>query len=484
MNSKEFILKINSVEKSIDLSKINFKGFNSWPFIRLSVLHKWLSTIKPNNQDFLRQSFYEKLKNFILSIFIYKKNPIKKTNIDIIYFSRSDWFKHKIDGKLFIKWSDSFNYFFNKKYKIKNIEIGEKFFLDQRLIKLDDITYLHFKLILQLIKYKLKKFSRNLIYFQKISSLDNEYEVQENIYKVFGFKIEINDKLIKLYELSIFFEKIIKNYNPKIVFLECFYYEYAMAISLACHRQGIKCVDLQHGAPNDYQIMYSRWENIPSKGYELIPDTFWMWGKEPKKIIDKWAKKTERHNTIIGGNLWMHFLKENRKNISGIKNVFSEDKINILVSLHGDEFFPPFLIETIKNLQKGFLWHFRNHPTNPISNNLRKKLLEFENVEVEYSSKWMLYNILEYTDINLTAYSTVAFEAQCFNVPTIFTHVNGLNGYKDLINKNGLYYADNKIKLKKQILNIIKNPINIKSEYISNYTNLHKISLKKLMECK
>ena len=88
------------------------------------------------------------------------------------------------------------------------------------------------------------------------------------------------------------------------------------------------------------------------------------------------------------------------------------------------------------------------------------------------------------TDIHITGYSTVAFEAQNFNVATIFIHPNAMNGYNQLINKNGLFYAENVEDLNRLIDKLSFHKENIKPEYIVSDLGIHKKALYELMEKK
>ena len=54
-----------------------------------------------------------------------------------------------------------------------------------------------------------------------------------------------------------------------------------------------------------------------------------------------------------------------------------------------------------------------------------------------------LYLLLKHVDLHLTGYSTVAFEAALFQVPTIFFHKNAKDGFQGLFDKKLFFYAEN-----------------------------------------
>ena len=479
MNWKIFLEKISNFENSIDISKLKYFDFNPWPYVRLSVFNKWSIENTARIQKETERA--RKTENIILiifkSFFRYIKNPIRRADVDIIYFTHLSWFKEPLENKVFDKNADSFWYFFSKDYKIKNIELSNHVWENHRLYFKKDVTYLYFILVITRIKNKLRSYLKP----EKPSLYD---ELNQEIKKNFGFQVDVAAELAFINYLSKVFMRILTCYKPRLVFLAVFYCPNSMAISLACHRLGIRVVEYQHGAPNEYHAMYTNWNNMPYKGYELIPDIFWTWGESSKSIVEKWAKNTTKHKAIIGGNLWMTYFKYSDvgTNIENLTKLYNKSKINILVSLQGDEFFPYFIFDNIKSSSSTITWHFRNHPSLLISEGLKNQITEFSNTEINFSSNALLYNLLKLINIHITSFSTVAFEAQSFNIPTIFTHINALNGYEHLINKNGLYYADTSEKLKMLINKISDCEEKIKPDHIISDLATHKSVLSMLME--
>jgi hypothetical protein len=476
MDTKEFIDKINIIEKTIDLSKLKFRDFNPWPYIRMSIFYKWNNEDLKKPEDSTSTIFLIKIKNIFRSLLFYSKNRIKCEKVDIVYFTRLDWFKQSIDGDIFNKHSDAFYNLFSSIKSIKIIDLGVIF------KNSSGVTYLDIVLKLEIYKFKMSNFINNL-FNNNSQPFSMKKSIDQKIHDVFGLEAEYLEDLALIDVLSKRFMKILKGYNPKVVFLECFYYPYGMAISLACHRLGINCVEYQHGAPNNYQLMYAKWENIPLNGYEIIPNIFWMWGEQPRKVIDEWMRKTQTHKTIVGGNLWMiYFNHRNNAVDKTLSNIYSKDKTNILVSLYGDEYFPEYLLTCVEKFSDGYSWHFRNHPTNPISTELTDCILALKNTEIESSSKALLFDLLTITNIHITGYSTVAFEAQSYGVPSIFTHINAKNGYSDLLGRNGLYYAESKKELNLLINKLTVAEIEITPEYIVSTIDVARSALSAIMK--
>ncbi|MGJ8645378.1 MAG: hypothetical protein ACSHXJ_00700 [Marinomonas colpomeniae] len=474
MDLSLFIKKIIDLEKAINISEIKCFDFNPWPYIRLKILEKNNSVDKSSSEK-IKLKTMTKFKNFLRSFLIYRKKPVKNEHADVIYFTRLSESEDLIDGINFNRYADSFKYFFSIDYKIKVLELSDIDWVGSKKYTNLNITYLDF--IIKLTKIKFNIFAR-FKNFNKTEDLDFNKAIEEK----FDFKISLNSELIYLNMLSKVFMKILKCYKPKIVVLTVFYRLEAMAMCLACERLGIKTIDYQHGAQNDYHPMYTHWENIPQKGYELIPDIFWMWGDIPKKRIESWAMKSKKHTAIVGGNLWMTYLSQRKSTVENIGMFYQKNRTHILISLQGDAYFPSFLLGAIANSSSDVVWHFRDHPRLAISKELRKSIAQYENTEIEFTSQAPLYELLKLTDVHLTGYSTVAFEAQSFYVPTIFMHVNSLNGYKSLMNKNGLYYVENESDLICVLGRLINESPYITPDYIVSDLAISRTSLSSILD--
>ena len=478
MNLKDIITKINSCENKLDLKSINYINFNPWPFIRLEIIHR---LHKNNNLNHTTQKNYKskkklsKINILINSFYKYIKDPIKKEKIDILYFTRKSELQDKIDEKLFNRYSDTLKYFFDEQYKIKVLETKDNELDTKNDLYNDDVTYVDFLIKIVQIKIKFKKFFRLYPSFELSS-------INDLINSEFEFKLntsEVENNLFLIYELSLMFENILKKVEPKVVSLVCFYRPDAMAMSLACHNLGIKIVEYQHGAQNDNHLMYTNWDNIPKKGYELIPDTFWMWGDINKQRIDNWATKTTKHKAIVGGNMWLTYNKNN--SIGEIIEKIYNDKLTILVSLQGDSYIPEFFIKFIETFGSNYNWYFRDHPRIPISNKTKSVFEKYAFKNFSTTSCYNLYSLLKVVDVNITGFSTVAFEAQSFDKPTIFIHKNAKNGFKGLLEKDGLNYVDTILALKDTLDRIKLYKLKIKNYYIISNSSIIDKTMKEII---
>ena len=103
---------------------------------------------------------------------------------------------------------------------------------------------------------------------------------------------------------------------------------------------------------------------------------------------------------------------------------------------------------------------------------LKKYFLTLDNVQIEEnaSREMPLYFLLKHVSLHLTGYSTVAFEAALFGVPTIFFHKTALDGFKGLLDKKLFFYADNYDDMFNSMERILSR--NITNTYKSSYINI------------
>lgn len=155
----------------------------------------------------------------------------------------------------------------------------------------------------------------------------------------------------------------------------CYYSLEGMALCLACRKQGIPSIDIQHGIQGSGHRAYSRWTKVPQNGYELLPTLFWCWSDYEAETISDWGEIAgNQHKAIVAGNPWLDKFQEFTK--SDVfraeskefdKLIANKQKV-LLVCLSGIPSFgvglDEFLLDTMKNSAPSFLWLVRMHQEN------------------------------------------------------------------------------------------------------------------------
>jgi len=232
----------------------------------------------------------------------------------------------------------------------------------------------------------------------------------------------------RLYHLSNSYRLLLWHSRPSVVIYQYFYRLTGLALGLAATRSLTPSIEYQHGIQNDFHGMYSHWINVPSKGYEMLPEVFWLWGEEFKKKLGTLLKPHMRHKALVGGNILLNARTSSRSGEKGSKPGKRDVGRSILVTLQGDKFYKPFLLEAVVRLQS-FVWLFRDHPRHPISEDIKLTLAKFSNRPMHEIAQQDLYALLSTVDLHITATSTVALEAAAFGVPTLFLDNYARSGF-------------------------------------------------------
>lgn len=137
-----------------------------------------------------------------------------------------------------------------------------------------------------------------------------EYDDVIRCLEEFGFKTEsisegqIRSDVLRLEALSHHYNTHLRRIRPRLAFIVGYYGIEGMAFVLACRRNAVSVVDIQHGVQGSFHPAYAAWP-APSNGrlHTLLPDFFWVWSDWERSVIEQWATKTS-HRVIVGGNPW------------------------------------------------------------------------------------------------------------------------------------------------------------------------------------
>ena len=468
LNNREIVNFLNKIELNFDILGVKYNEVMVWPYLRQLISLRLINS--KHCADHKRKRKLIKLSS--ISSFFYcvwriyfgdrTNNDSCLTRADGLILIHASSRQERVDGKWYSRTSDSIAEFLDGKLDIATWEYSlsshypqpryrPSEYIDARIFVYMGVGIL-LGLVRQLLNPKINHSIKNL----------NKVMCKSGVQITLPPVITVC-KIYSILMLSKFFEKRLAIIKPKFVFIPEFYNAISMALSLACYRRNIASVEYQHGAQNDYHRMYTHWNTIPETGYEFLPKYFWCWGNVSADRIRTWAKKSSYHKVIIGGNLWM--LK-NQCNSRGSNNSsekqlrhYKDGKKHILITLQAwPDYFNFDILSIMKESPSNWCWHIRQHPLHRLpSKDIKKYFLDqkIRNCEIEYSSSAPLYTILQSTDVHLTGFSTVAFEAQAYGIPTIFFHENALHGFSGLIDNVFFCYATSKQEIEKHMQQIL-----------------------------
>jgi hypothetical protein len=238
------------------------------------------------------------------------------------------------------------------------------------------------------------------------------------------------------------FERILRKVRPRLAFVVTWYAGLAPAFLLACRRQGILSVDLQH-CPQGGRHKAYRWGAVPERGYGMLPAVFWNWGEADSAVIDSWSTGPW-HRSLHGGHPRLGpFLADADPRTRQWDDLFRrmrgdlhcEREILVALQTIGRQGnILDALAERIASSPPNWRWWIRRHPAARRRDDaLYARLLELRgpNIRIEEASALPLPALLRHMSVTVSIASGVAAEAAFFGVPAIFLSddARGLFGY-------------------------------------------------------
>jgi len=227
--------------------------------------------------------------------------------------------------------------------------------------------------------------------------------------------------------------------NLDTIYLTSWYFPDMMALVTAARECGIKTIELQHGKQGKFNAMYSGWR-IPEKGYQMMPDIFWNWGKPSAEHILATSPDRCIHRPSIAGFPWIDYYRQHV--LFQPASDFKEKKRSVLVTIQSPEGennqpIPDFIIDFMRECPKEVFFIFRCHPSlKDGPEYCRHRLSELpSDLYIIDDVGRNLYDILMGVTHHITAYSSCCYEASVFGVPTLLFGRDSWAFYKDEIDK-------------------------------------------------
>lgn len=450
LESVEFI---NKIEEKFPVDEWKIDDIEVWPILRKNVafylqkeknIVNKKNTLMPQKYVFIFKSMFIFFKS---NFFDKKHNTKKDTYYDVLISSNNCSRTIKcLNGEMYDVNCDSFFDVLRKKYKIL---IYEYLKLDkQNLPRYTDSSFVNIKLLKSLICSRLfykKKVSYQLENYNDFIDFILQYGVPKRLVNIKHLTQEIN---FVSYLSNVFLKELI-NKKIKFVLFEEYYSRINMALSLACNKMYIPCMDIQHGcAGESYHVMYYSWKNIPNKGYKLLPTVFWCWSDSDAEAIKNWKFKEKKVKTINGGRLirrqwfkkssdiYKHYYSKLNKKILGKHKI-------ILITLQPEAEYPDWFMNFVNN-DKKYFWIVRTHPCNYdyLQRNFKLLLQNKVNILFTESSDYPLEFLLSVIDLHVTFSSSTIIDSAYFGKPSIMLDNYNMERYERYHSLGYLEYAN------------------------------------------
>jgi hypothetical protein len=235
----------------------------------------------------------------------------------------------------------------------------------------------------------------------------------------------------RLCALSAYFQHIVESARPSRAFVNTYYSVEGLAFVLACRRCGVPVADVQHGLQGDYHVAYGQWLNVPSGGYELLPDEFWVWGEHERQAIERWrSPAVANHAPIVAGNAWLElwrsgtepFIANTMRQALALRRPEARSCILVTLQWGLQDEETLRLLRAIARAPADFQWWVRLHPLVAHDRRPVRAMLEqhgLRNVELDAPTDLPLHAMLRVTDVHVTHSSSTVVEATEFGVRSV-----------------------------------------------------------------
>jgi hypothetical protein len=243
------------------------------------------------------------------------------------------------------------------------------------------------------------------------------------------------------------FQRVLQVVEPRLAFVVTYYAGIGHAFALACRRQGVMCVDLQHCPQEGVHRAY-RWACMPGRGYTTLPAVFWTWTPEDAAHIIAWAGHgaARWHTAIHGGHSQLgQFLDDQAPSmrrwnkrlaaVGGGKS-FSREVLVALQPIGGRRAVWEALARQIEDGPANWRWWIRRHPSStPFQDSEYQRLLDLRrpNVVIDEASELPLPVVLRRMSVLVSLASGAAAEAAAFDVPALFLDPEALGAFPGLV---------------------------------------------------
>jgi hypothetical protein len=245
------------------------------------------------------------------------------------------------------------------------------------------------------------------------------------------------------------FERVLEAVQPTLAFVVTYYAGLGPAFLLACRRQGVLSVDLQHcpqlGAHKAYQ-----WSAVPKCGYGTLPAVFWNWTQRDAADIGRWTSRLAQpwHRSVHGGHtqLGSYLTQDNPaieqwdQRFAAIGNgaAFEREILVALQPIGGYRSHWDALADQILSAPGRWRWWIRRHPAAAAYQDAeyrRLVSLGAPNVIVDASSSLPLPVLLRHVSVVVSRFSGAATEGAMLGVPAVFLSEEARGQFSDLIDR-------------------------------------------------
>lgn len=421
LSSKEIYEILKAIEVHFDVDCLKFKSHKIWPIVR-SIIGQQLFNQPSHKREHSRfssdlsiKSVRQRIKlryinwSFKRSILAQIKSNVLKSRF--IYISKTDEMRDHEGCSILGKGVSEIL------KDISHIEI-----LDLKESPHQDLLK------------KLNPYYFHPLVISRIQGLDEFLMYLTNEYPDLNFDIsEIQKAISVIWSYADVFEAIFKENKTQFVFYSVFFHPVSYGITLAANQNNICSVEIQHGQQGKYSPLNLGMFKHPSSNYSMLPKFFWAWGNVSKRRKVETFRYSES-SIVVGGNPSFFFKSQ----------ASCAPKAEILIALQKlNPILPEFLFDFLQNNRKKVIVRLHPHMDQDFFV-VKEKFERYPHVEVQKSTEYPLYSLLDSVKYVITNYSSVVLEAAALNKVGIIIHKNGFDLMEENLQEKEIFMARNR----------------------------------------
>ncbi len=378
------------------LLKVKYKKIKIWLLLRIKVKLALVYTETNKNFEIRTKNRVKLLKNLFYGF----TSLFNLSKYSYIFFSNTNK-RYLINNKYFDSYFDSIADRLGQRNSLF-IEFAEKNHVPRsKIYSTNIISDLPFKVISLLLEKLIR-----------IGSIQNT-QIIKKIISENKLNINLNKEIREQISQYLLYRALFKIIKPKTIFVICYYSKLPMVF--AAREIGIPVYEVQHGVINENNEYY----NTIFKDNEIyFPNHLLAYGED---LIEKTPSNFifKKDKIIPVGNYYLNYIKEGFTNsyLNSLK-----EKYQKIVCVTSQGLYYDVLMDYIKNLaikHERYLFIIRPKYDEPIIHNQLSNIILLEQFDI--------YQILKYSDINITIYSMVAIEADFMGINNMLLNINNLS---------------------------------------------------------
>lgn len=437
MNRNELMDWINQMEKQYPVDEWKIHGMHVWPYLRVKLsFHLVRQDSQATSEDSAPRSIREKVRRYV--------KVIKTTVLFFFSTPQADFaflgaFSHRVKYR-----SSWFNRFFDPVveglaedgYHCARLEYNPSTQEQQELPLYQEENVLLLKdvmpafLLWQRLSDKLTRMSPALANYRAfLAEVDQIPELDGATTFLSPANLLRDFSTIAAYRT--FFRTYLVRTRPRALLVLC-YYSLAVRGAIAAARElGVLSIDMQHGPQTGIHPAYSRFTRVPLRGYNLLPDVFWVWDDSTEESLKEWLDLQTHHRVRQWGHPWVQYWQRMADDAPRAQS-------RVLYSLQPvGELLETYVVEAMQQSYSDFHWCLRLHPRQQYAlKELEERIKDAgltNKVTIDDGLSSPLPQILAHTTVHLTRFSGAALEAAMLHVPTVFLDPLAQEYFPDLL---------------------------------------------------